>query len=120
MLLWIYFILKIKMIDTFYIGNENYRQIFYKIYKRRKSKKSKNCLRNITSFEKFSIDRDRSENYRQPHSLRIGDLTFEVVHSFNYLCILIRNDNSMHTCINERIVAANRTYYAHLSLFKSK
>lgn len=60
-----------------------------------------------------------NENVQQ-HSISLLNYTFEIVNSFNYLGAVINNKNDMHIAINERLQAAQKTFYAHLKFFKSR
>jgi hypothetical protein len=48
-----------------------------------------------------------------------GD-TFQGVSSFTYLGALITSDNNLRRCIQERIEAGNRSFYANLKLFRNR
>jgi hypothetical protein len=47
-------------------------------------------------------------------------VTYEGVVEFIYLGMLISNDNSVQKEIQRRILAGNRTYFADISLFRSR
>jgi hypothetical protein len=57
-------------------------------------------------------------NRRNAGDLRIGNKTFEVVHSFQYLGNIISNTNN-NKYIKERIMMGNKAYYANRQLFNS-
>jgi len=50
----------------------------------------------------------------------IEGVTYEGVAEFIYLVTLISNDNSVEKEIQRRILAGNRTYFAAISLFRSR
>jgi hypothetical protein len=50
----------------------------------------------------------------------INGITYEGVAEFIYLGTLISNDNSIEKEIQRRILAGNRTYFAAISLFRSR
>jgi len=50
----------------------------------------------------------------------INGVTYEGVAEFIYLGTLISNDNSLEEEIQRRILASNRTYFAAISLFRSR
>jgi len=50
----------------------------------------------------------------------INGVTYEGVAEFIYLGMLISNDNSMEKEIQRRILASSRTYFATISLFRSR
>jgi hypothetical protein len=50
----------------------------------------------------------------------INGVTYEGVAEFIYLGTLISNDNSVEKEIQKRILAGNRTYFAAISLFRSR
>jgi hypothetical protein len=50
----------------------------------------------------------------------INGATYEGVAEFIYLDTLISNDNSVEKEIQRRILAANRTYFATISLFRNR
>jgi len=53
-------------------------------------------------------------------TLAINDVTYEGVTEFIYLGTLISNDNSIQKEIQRSILAGNRTYFAAISLFRSR
>ena len=53
-------------------------------------------------------------------SVSYETLTYEGVTEFIYLGTLISNDNSVEKEIQRRILAGNRTYFAAISLFRSR
>jgi hypothetical protein len=59
------------------------------------------------------------EHRRNAGDLRIGNKTFEVVHSFQYLENIISNTNNNNKCIKERIVMGNKAYCANRQLSNS-
>ena len=50
----------------------------------------------------------------------INGVTYEGVGEFIYLGTLISNDNSVEKEIKRRILAGNRSYFATISLFRSR
>lgn len=62
----------------------------------------------------------RNTRVRSPQNITIADFNFEGVENFKYLGILLRNDNSMHHCVQDRIRAGNACYFAHKKLLQSK
>ena len=50
----------------------------------------------------------------------INGVTYEGVAEFIYLGMLINNDDSLEKEIQRRILASNRTYFAIISLFRSR
>ena len=52
--------------------------------------------------------------------LAINGVTYEGIAEFIYLGTLISNDNSVKKEIQRRILAGNRTYFAAISLFRSR
>jgi len=50
----------------------------------------------------------------------INGVTYEGVAEFIYLATLISNDKSAEKEIQRRILAGNRTYFAAVSLFRSR
>jgi hypothetical protein len=50
----------------------------------------------------------------------INGATYEGVAEFIYLCTLISNDNNVEKEIQRRTLAGNRTYFAAVSLFRSR
>jgi len=50
----------------------------------------------------------------------INGVTYEGVAEFIHLGKLISNDNSVEKEIQRRILAGNRTYFAAISLFRSR
>ena len=50
----------------------------------------------------------------------INGVTYEGVAEFIYLGVLISNDNSVEKEIQRRILAGSRTYFASISLFRSR
>jgi len=50
----------------------------------------------------------------------INGATYEGVAEFIYLVTLISNENSVEKEIQRRILASNRTYFAAISLFRSR
>jgi len=50
----------------------------------------------------------------------INGVTYEGVAEFIFLDMLISNDNSMEKEIQRHILAGNRTYFAAVSLFRSR
>ncbi|XP_055385015.1 uncharacterized protein LOC129614453 [Condylostylus longicornis] len=61
----------------------------------------------------------RNERRRQPENIKIDELEIQGIEKFKYLGVLLCNDNSMRNCIQERLQAGNRCYYAHKKLMKS-
>ena len=59
------------------------------------------------------------EHRRNAGDLRIGNKTFEAVHSFRYLGNITSNTNNNNKCIKERIMMGNKAYYANRQLFNS-
>lgn len=62
----------------------------------------------------------RRANRRNRQNYTIGDYNFEGVKEFTYLGTQLNNTNLISTCIQERIQAANRCYYANAKMLKSK
>jgi len=50
------------------------------------------------------------EHRRNAGDLRIGNKTFQVVQSFQYLRNIIGNANNNNKCIKERIMMGNKAY----------
>ena len=50
----------------------------------------------------------------------INGATYEGIAEFIYLSTLISKDNSVEEEIQSRILASNRTYFAAISLFRSR
>ena len=61
-----------------------------------------------------------SPSRRSVKGTTINGVTYEGVAEFVYLGTLISNDNSMEKEIQRRILAGNRTYFATISLFRSR
>ncbi|XP_055382154.1 uncharacterized protein LOC129612525 [Condylostylus longicornis] len=68
---------------------------------------------NKTKFLKMS----RNARRRQPQDILIQDYLFQGVESFKYLGVVLSNDNSIKTCIQDRIKAAEEN---HLRIFERK
>lgn len=62
----------------------------------------------------------RDERRRSAQNITIGEHNFQGVESFVYLGAIIRNDNSMQFCIQDRIQAGNRSYHANKKLLQCK
>ena len=69
-----------------------------------------------TKYMKFSASPSR----RSIKGSTINGVTYEGVAEFIYLGTLIGNDNSIEKEIHRRILARNRTYFAGISLFRSR
>jgi alpha-galactosidase/6-phospho-beta-glucosidase family protein len=61
-----------------------------------------------------------SENRRKPHSLKVGNKTFEGVNNFVYLGNITDNENRIKKCVKETIQAGNKANFANNKLFKNK
>ena len=61
-----------------------------------------------------------SPSRRSVKGATINSVTYEGVAEFIYLGMLISNDNSVEKEIQRRILAGNRTYFAAISLFRSR
>jgi len=59
------------------------------------------------------------EHRRNAGDLRIGNKTFEVVQSFQYLRNIIGSTNNNNKCIKERIMMGSKAYYANRQLVNS-
>ena len=57
---------------------------------------------------------------RTVQDLRIGTDSFRGVSSFSYLGTLLTADNNLRKCIQERINAGNKAYFANIQLFGSR
>ncbi|XP_055375392.1 uncharacterized protein LOC129608093 [Condylostylus longicornis] len=62
----------------------------------------------------------KSRTPRITHNLSIGTYTFESVTQFKYLGVVFSNSEDSSIAIKERISAANKSYFAHAKLLKSK
>ncbi|XP_055388217.1 uncharacterized protein LOC129616611 [Condylostylus longicornis] len=71
---------------------------------------------NKTKYLKVS----RSNSRRTVENIVIGRYNFEGVSEFSYLGAQINNMNDTNRCIQSRILAGNKCYYAYEKLFKSK
>jgi hypothetical protein len=69
-----------------------------------------------TKYMRFSASPSR----RSVKEVTINGVTYEGVSEFIYLGMLINNDNSVEKEIQKRILAGNRTYFAAISLFRSR
>jgi hypothetical protein len=69
-----------------------------------------------TKYMKFSASPSR----RSVKRVTINGVTYEGVAEFIYLGTLISNDNSVEKEIQKRIFVGNRTYFAAISLFRSR
>jgi len=69
-----------------------------------------------TKYMRFSASPSR----RSVKGATINGVTYERVAEFIYLCTLISNDNSVEKEIQRRVLAGNRTYFAAISLFRSR
>jgi hypothetical protein len=56
---------------------------------------------------------------RYGHALSVGCYNFEIVQEFKYLDLVITEDNNEMTEIHQRIVVANRAYFALKDVMKS-
>ena len=61
-----------------------------------------------------------SPSRRSVKGVNINGVTYEGVAKFIYLGMLISNDKSVEKEIQKRILAGNRTYFATISLFRSR
>jgi len=61
-----------------------------------------------------------SPSRRSVKGVTINGVTYEGVAEYIYLGTLISNDNNVEKEIQKRILAGNRTYFAALSLFRSR
>ena len=61
-----------------------------------------------------------SPSLRSVKGATINGVTYEGVEEFIYLGTLINNDNSVEKELQRRILAGNRTYFAAISLFRSR
>jgi len=57
---------------------------------------------------------------RSVKRITINGVTYEGVSEFIYLGTIINNDNSVEKEIQKRILASSRTYFAAVSLFRSR
>ena len=71
---------------------------------------------NKTNFVRFSASPSR----RSVKGATINGVTYEGVAELIYLGTLISNDNSVEKEIQRRILAGNKTYFAAISLFRSR
>lgn len=62
----------------------------------------------------------RDERRRQPQDITIDRYTFQGVISFEYLGVMVKNDNSIKYCIQERIKAGNKCLFAYKKLMQSR
>jgi len=69
-----------------------------------------------TTYMRFSASPSR----RSVKGATINGVTYEGVGEFIYLGTLISNDNSVEKEIKRRILAGNRSYFATISLFRSR
>ena len=69
-----------------------------------------------TKYMKFSASPSR----RSVKGAIINGVTYEGVAEFIYLGTLLSNDNKVEKEIQRRILAGNRTYFAAISLFRSR
>jgi len=69
-----------------------------------------------TKYMRFSASQIR----RSVKGITINGVTYEGVAEFIYLGTSISNDNGVEKEILERILARNRTYFAAISLFRSR
>jgi len=69
-----------------------------------------------TKYMRFSAPPSR----RSVKGVTINGVTYEGVAEFIYLSTLNSNDNSVEKEIQKRILAGNRTYFAAISLFRSR
>ena len=69
-----------------------------------------------TKYMRFSASPSR----RSLKGAAINGVTYEGVAEFIYLGTLISNDNSVEKEIQRRILTGNGTYFAAISLFKSR
>ena len=60
------------------------------------------------------------ERKRKGNNFTIGDMTFENVDNFKYLGTNINSSNKISYEIQQRIMAANRTYFANIKLLKTQ
>lgn len=56
----------------------------------------------------------------QARKIKIGPYEFEEVENFKYLGIMVNSSGERRTEITEKIIAANRAYYANRDLLRSK
>ena len=70
----------------------------------------------LDEYTRFSASPSR----RSVKGATINGVTYEGVAEFIYLGTLISNDNSVEKEIQRRILAGNRTYFAAISLFRSR
>jgi hypothetical protein len=61
-----------------------------------------------------------SPSLRSVKGVTINGVTYEEVAEFIYLSTLNSNDNCVEKEIQKRILAGNRTYFAAISLFRSR
>jgi hypothetical protein len=71
---------------------------------------------NKTKYMRFSA----SPSQRSVKVVTINGVTYEGVAVFIYLGMLICNDNRVEKEIQKRILAGSRTYFAAISLFRSR
>jgi hypothetical protein len=71
---------------------------------------------NKIKYMRFSASPSR----RSVKGVTINGVTYEGVAEFIYFGTLISNDNSVEKEIQKRILAGNRTYFAAISLFRSR
>jgi len=69
-----------------------------------------------TKYMRFSA----SPSGRSVKEANINGVTYEGVAEFIHLGTLISNDNSVEKEIKRRILTGNRTYFAAISLFRSR
>jgi len=68
------------------------------------------------NYMRFSVSPSR----RSVKGATINGVTYEGVAKFIYLGTLINNENSLEKEIQRHILASNRTYFASISLFRSR
>jgi hypothetical protein len=62
----------------------------------------------------------RTSSTRQAQNLIIDSFNFKAVTKFKYLGLLLSSNNDTSICVHDRIQAANKTYFTHSKLFKSR
>jgi hypothetical protein len=54
----------------------------------------------------------RDQNAGQSGNIQIGDKSFETVEQFKYLGTILRNQNSIHEEIKNRLISGNACYHS--------